>query len=141
MEHLEPGLEQRVWQRVKNGAFPEMETLAAEAEGDRRALLRLAGNLSGIRRQELRSLADEWGKAAAGLRGAHWLVTGTEASPVPVRQQEGSLREVLLRCYDHALGRMNSCEQWTGHPRVGPVFVCLSRQAREQCGRIAELLG
>ncbi len=137
MEHLEPGLEQRVWQRVKGGGRSGLEALAAEAEGDRRALLRLAGS----RRPEIRSLAEDFGKTAAALRGAHWLITGTEASPVPVRQQEGPFREILLRCYDHALDRISCCDQWAGHPRVGPVFLCLLRQAREQCGRIAGFLG
>lgn len=142
MENMDPLLEQRVWQRVKGtGGIPAAEVMAAEAEWDSRAFRRLAGILTGNDRLQAKQLAEGCGRCAAVLRGAHWLLTGTRAAPAPVRQPESPPREALVKCYDHARSRLEQCAQWAGHPRVGPVFEGLCRQAGEQCGSIAGLLG
>ena len=146
MEHYDPEVAARVWQRVqgKGPQNQDLESLPAMIAGewwDAATYLRLSRQFGGKEGAVLRKMFEEEQSHAACLKGIYTLLTGDRlVTQTPAPGQE-PLSATLRRCYGREMQSLAQYEKWSDHREYGPVFTRLAQQERAHCAALLEILG
>ena len=134
----------KIWQRVRSDGTGVTDGLPGLAAGalSRAALYNiLARQLQGPGRSIFLSLQEEEQQCVRYLQGIYRLVNGSKmqlsAAPPSAEKVEPALR----KCYGQSLKALAFYDQRAGHPEYGPVFSHLAARMRDNCCKIAGLLG
>ena len=143
MEQIDPQLAQRVWERVRGGQDPQdpardLQAMVLAAGADRSACAQLARTFKS--EPLLKILIRDCEQTAACLRGLHKLLTGQPPHPGRPSREEGSARELLVRCHSRTLTCLELCQRWQVHPRCGAALTVLAGRLRERCCLLARLI-
>ena len=134
----------KIWQRVRGEIQPVTDGLPALAAGamSRAALYNaLARQLQGPGRSIFLSLQEQEQECVRCLQGVYRLATGGKMQAASVPPEAEKLEPALRKCYGQSLKTLASFEQKALHPEYGPVFAHLAEKMRENCWKIAHLLG
>lgn len=148
MEHIDPALAQRVWQRVQAPHVPNASTLSSPAlsalaageSADAAACLKLSRELGG-QGGTLVKMAREDQSHAGCLRGICAMVSGKPTQIPDLPLEPGTSAAVLRRCYANHLARIRQYRRLAEDPDFGPVFEKLSAEEQGHCKQLLELLG
>ena len=148
MEHLDQETQRRVWQRVQSRdpvQMPQLpvenvKTLLLTARENLAAYTWLQKQMGMKHREAMNGLVRETRKSIACLQGIGRLqgepVRISIMKPVPDHP-----RRTLEKCYHRERKLWDAWQNRREDPEFGVVFHKLSRQAREHCAVIMEILG
>ena len=134
----------KIWSRARTDGSAVTDGLPGLAAGalTRAALYNaLARQLQGPGRGIFLSLQEEEQQCARYLQGIYRLVTGAKMQLSSLPPSGEKLEPALRKCYGQSLKALMAFEQRIGNPEYGPVFALLAGKMRENCCRIANLLG
>lgn len=134
----------KIWQRVKGDAAPVTDGLPGVASGalSRAALYNaLARQLQGPGRSIFLSLQEEEQQCVRYLQGIYRLSTGNKMQLSSLPPTAKKVETALQKCYGQSLKALVFFDQRTNHPEYGPVFAHLAAKMRDNCCKIAGLLG
>jgi rubrerythrin len=142
-ETFDPKREQRVWQRVRgeDELSSALKTQAAREWADAAVYLMLSRQFQGKEKAALRKMFEQARSHGACLRGIYLLITGEPLStrtPPPAPEPP---EIALKKCFGRKLRAAAAYEALRTAEEYGEIFSQLSRQEREQCRIILELLG
>ena len=134
----------KIWQRVRSDSTPVTDGLAGLASGalTRAALYNaLARQLQGPGRGIFLSLQEEEQQCVRYLQGIYRLATGNKMQLSSLPPMAEKVEPALRKCYGQSLKALAFYDQRTAHPEYGPVFTHLAAKMRDNCCKIANLLG
>lgn len=145
MEHYDPQLAQRVWQRVQNrypdSPQPDISLLLQEETADLSRYLQLQSTMGSAAKPLIQQLIGHTRHCISLLRGIFFLLTDKlpdkKDYPLPKELPVSSLRH----CYGATLQRIRLYEQWQSHPEYSPGFQILRDFSEARCGLLLQLLG
>ena len=145
MEHIDPALSARVWQRVQGGKSrdpEELVTLVAEEQADAAAYLQLSRRFQGKEAALLRQMYEQELSQAACLKGMYQMITGKQLPPTATGEQvSGNTQAALRRCYGREMQSLAAYEARMHDPEYGKVFARLAQQERAHCHQLLTLIG
>ena len=134
----------KIWQRVRSDGGAITDGLPGLASGalSRAALYNaLARQMQGPGRGIFLSMQEEEQQCARYLQGIYRLITGTKMQLSSLPPSAEKLEPALRKCYGQSLKALMAFEPRIGHQEYGPVFALLATKMRENCCKIAGLLG
>lgn len=134
----------KIWQRVRSDGAAVTDGLPGLASGalTRAALYNaLARQLQGPGRGIFLSLQEEEQQCVRYLQGIYRLATGTKMQLASLPPSAEKLEPALRKCYGQSLKALALFDQRSAHPEYGPVFSHLAAKMRDNCCKIAGLLG
>jgi len=148
MEKLDKELQSRVWQRVQNREKLEMPLLGQEnlkplilaVQENRQVYQNLSRQMPGKEGEKLRRLQQENQKCISCMKG----ICGVRGEAVQVPQLNVGKeppKRTLMKCYHRERKLCSELDRMSAEPEFGLVYGHLSRQARERCIAVLELLG
>lgn len=146
MEELDRELQKRVWQRVQNREEPvlpaedNLKALILTAQENAVAYQRLARQVSQKDRERLLRLHRESKQCIACLRGICRL-RGEQVKEPRLPGTKEQPHRALEKCYHRERKLWSEWERRASDGEHGAVFAGLSRQAREHCMALMEMLG
>lgn len=88
----------------------------------------------------LRELSRQAQAHAVCLKGIYTLHTGIPFCPRAEPPEEGSIRELLRRCYGTKMRSLALYDAWAASPEYGQVFRHLAEQERAASGKLLAVL-
>ena len=145
MEHPDPQLSSRVWQRVQNKSAeaPVLDILPflQEESTDLSRYLQLQNTLDPRQKGQLQQLIQKTRSCILILRGIGYLLSDTlpetQTYPLPKELPLSSLR----RLYGDTLRRCNCYAQWRSDSAYGVAFAQLEMEAQQRCILLLQLTG
>ena len=145
MEHPDPQLTSRVWQRVQNKSAeaPTLDILPflQEESADLNRYLQLQNTLDLRQKEQLQLLIQKTRSCIAILRGIGYLLSGTlpetQTYPLPKELPRSSLR----RLYGDTLRRCSRYAQWHSDSEYGVAFTQLEMESQQRCILLLQLTG
>ena len=145
MEHVDPALAQRVWQRVQGGKSREQEAwlaLAGLEQLQGAAYMQLSRRFLGKTAAMLLQLGQRKRARTACLKGLCRLLTGEGAVLPPVKPElSDNARAALCLCCTREGELLRGYEAEKTHPVYGQVFGLLAEQTRADFQTALTLLG
>ena len=134
----------KIWQRVRSDGSNITDGLPGLAAGSlaRAALYNaLARQLQGPGRGIFLALQEDEQQCVRYLQGIYRLAMGSKMQLSSLPPSGEKLEPALRKCYGQSLKALMAFEQRIGNPEYGPVFAMMAGKMRENCCRIANLLG
>lgn len=134
----------KIWQRVRGEAPPVTEGLAGLAAGcaARAALYgALARQTQGPGRGILQQLQETEQRCVRCMKGICRIAEGTAINPGAAPLSPEKMEPALRKCYGQTLKTLSACNARAFHGEYGPVFTDIAAKMRENCCRLAELMG
>ena len=144
MDHYDPQMAARVWQRVRSGSVqetaPELLVLIGEELAEAALFRRLSHHLHRPQNRLLQQISQEDLSHAACLKGIYTLLTAEQPKPMIPVIPRTSPDIHLRRCYGRKLLAASRYEAKANDAEYGSVFSRLALQERTHCRHILELL-
>lgn len=145
MEHIDPAMAQRVWQRV-NGEMPpthspDLTDLIQRELADAISYLHLSRFFSQEHSRLLRQMHQQERAHAACLKGIYRMMTGKRPTPRLPKIPPEKPADALRRCYDRETQCVRCYEAHASDPHYGQTFARMAMQEKEHCRILLELLG
>lgn len=148
MEKLDKDLQNRVWQRVQSREKLEMPPLGQEnlrplilsLQENRQVYQNLSHQMPGKDGERIRRLQQECQKCITCMKG----ICCIRGEPVQVPQLnmgKEQPKRALMKCYHRERRLCADLDRMSADPEYGTVYSALSRQAKERCVAVLELLG
>ena len=134
----------KIWQRVRGETPPITDGLAGLAAGClARATLygTLARQLQGPGRSILQQLQENEQRCVRCMKGIARIAEGVPMNPGTVSLPSEKIEVALRKCYGQTLKTLSACNARTFNGEYGPVFTDLAAKQRENCCKLAELMG
>lgn len=134
----------KIWQRVRGETMPVTDGLPGLAAGclARAALYgTLSRQMQGPGRSILQQLQENEQRCARCIKGIFRIADGTPMNPGTVPLPSEKTEVVLRKCYGQTLKALSSCNAKAFDGEYGPVFSDIALKQRENCCRLAELMG
>ena len=134
----------KIWQRVRGETPPVTDGLPGLAAGclARAALYgTLARQLQGPGRNILLQLQENEQRCARCIKGVFRIADGAPMNPGSVPLSPDNMEVALRKCYGQPLKTLSACNARTFNGEYGPVFTDIAAKQRENCCRLAELMG
>ena len=146
VETIDPIMEARVWQRVKEDApridprkgLQELITREWEIAG---ACLQLSRRLQGKQGAQLRQLYEKEQAHISCLKGMYTLITGQRPHVRGFSNAAGFPETELRRCYGKQMQNLAEYERRSSDSEYGHIFKSLADQERQHCHLLLEILG
>ena len=145
MEHPDPQMSARVWQRVRNKSAeaPPLDILPflQEESADLSRYLQLRNTLEPRQKGQLQLLIQKTRSCIAILRGIGYLLSDT----LPETQTYPLFKELphssLRRLYGDTLRRGTRYTQWRSDSAYGVAFTQLEIESQQRCILLLQLIG
>ena len=134
----------KIWQRVRGETPPVTEGLPGLVAGAlARAVLyaALARQIQGPGRSILLQLQEEEQHCARCMKGVYRMITGTAMQVASVPPAFEKTETALRKCYGQTLKALAACDSRAYDPEYGPAFGMLASKMRNNCCKLAELMG
>lgn len=144
MDWIDPGTEERIWQRVHgtpDAGEEELVQLIREEWQDASDCARLAKSQPAPWSSALGQMAREAKTHAGCLTGIYRLTTGHRPQLPPPPQPKQRPEVALRYCFTRKLRRATQYERRTADPEYGFLFRQLCRREREHCCTLLEIMG
>lgn len=134
----------KIWQRVRGETPPITDGLPGLAAGClARATLygTLARQMQGPGRSILQQLQENEQRCARCIKGVFRIAGGTPMNPGTAPLSPEKIEPALRKCYGQTLKTLSACNAKAFDGEYGPVFTDIAAKQRENCCRLAELMG
>lgn len=134
----------KIWQRVRGETPPITDGLPGLAAGClARATLysALSQQMQGPGRSILQQLQENEQRCARCIKGVFRMAGGTPMNPGTVPLSPKKIEPALRKCYGQTLKALAACNARAFDGEYGPVFTDIAARQRENCCRLAELMG
>ena len=134
----------KIWQRVRGETPSVTEGLPGLAAGclARAALYStLSRQMQGPGKSILQQLQENEQRCARCIKGVFRIADGTQMNPGTVPLSPDKMEVALRKCYGQTLKTLSACNARTFHGEYGPVFTDIAARQRENCCKLAELMG
>lgn len=146
MDTIDPSLEERVWQRVREETprvdpRKNLQELIAREWEVAGACLQLSRRFAGKQSAQLRQLYEKEQAHISCLKGMYTLMTGQRPHVRGFSAATGFPEAELRRCYGKQMQNLAEYERCSSDQEYGHIFGNLARQEREHCHLLLEILG
>ncbi len=134
----------KIWQRVRGETPPVTDGLPGLAAGclARAALYgTLSRQMQGPGRSILHQLQENEQRCARCIKGIFRIADGSPMSPGTVPLSPEKIETTLRKCYGQTLKTLSACNARAFDGEYGPVFTDIAARQRENCCKLAELMG
>ena len=145
MESIDQNQAARVWQRVR-GQGPEddgqsLETLITAEWMAASGYLQLSRRVGSREAAMLRRMAEQEQAHCAILKGMYTMMTGKRFTISPGKSPQGTVEELLRKCYAGELKSIAAYEARSRDEEFGAVFAGMRDQEKDHARWVLELLG
>ena len=134
----------KIWQRVRGETPPITDGLPGLAAGClARATLysTLSRQMQGPGRSILQQLQENEQRCGRCIKGVFRMAGSTPIKPGTVPLSPEKIEPALRKCYGQTLKALSACNARAFDGEYGPVFTDIAARQRENCCKLAELMG